>query len=99
MSWLGFGADLRRGESVAVDVSARALSRVAAVVFALPLAALLAGAELGRWMAELAGLEAELTSAVAGLACLALASTIIAGHGGALVGMLKIVARRQRTNS
>lgn len=103
MSWLhGAGAlpgRVAEGDELTLEVSARALTRVAGMVFAVPLAALFAGALLGRSAAEAVGLEADMAGGLLGLACLALASTITMGNGGVMVAMLKITARRQRTDS
>ncbi len=86
-------------EELTLEVSARALTRVALMVFAVPLAALLAGAWMGRAAADVVGTGADMTSGLAGLACLATASAVMAGNGSAMVGMLNIRARCRRTDS
>jgi positive regulator of sigma E activity len=98
LSWLAAGGEPRVGESITVEVPSAALTRVAAVLFAVPLAALLAGAWLGR-LAGGAALGADLTSGIAGLICLGSSLLVVARYGAAMAGMLRLTAHRQRMDS
>jgi positive regulator of sigma E activity len=98
VAWLDAIPDVRVGDSLTVEVASSALTQVAWMAFAVPLAVLLGGAWLGGTAAGILGLAPDTASGIAGLGCLALASTIMARRGGAMVRVLKLTACRQRTD-
>jgi positive regulator of sigma E activity len=99
VAWLEAAAEPRTGDWLTVEVSVAALTRAAVWVFAVPLAALLAGAWLGAKAAGAFGLGPDIVSGAVGLGCLALASAFVSCHGGAVVGTLKLRSRHQRMDS
>ena len=96
-AWLGLH-DAREGEALVVAVPRRAVTRVAVLLFAVPLAALLAGAWLGGAGAAALGQEADVAGGIAGLLCLAVAMSMVAGRGAAMTGTLQLKVRRRRTD-
>jgi hypothetical protein len=93
---LDLDASARPGDRVSVRVGAAALNRIAAVCFAVPLAALLAGAAVGRLLPAGPVIDADVSSGLVGLGCLALAFVMVGRNGGALLRMLELDARLER---
>jgi positive regulator of sigma E activity len=93
---LDLDVSARLGDRVAVRVGAGSLNRIAAACFAVPLAALLAGAGLGRLLTAGTALDADVASGLVGLGCLALAFMIVGRNGGALLRMLELDARLEK---
>ena len=92
-------ADLRPGDAVALEVSARPLTIAAACLFGLPLAALPIAGWLGAQGAGWMALPAEPAAAVAGLAGLGAALMVGARAAAAVLGTAELtVRRRQRTD-
>lgn len=81
-----------------LSVPARALGRVATVVFGAPLAALLAGGWLGTALARRAALDPDAVGATVALAGLALAFAMVVGRGRALTRMLSVKVRSRGTD-
>jgi hypothetical protein len=78
---------------VTLLVDGGALTRLAVLLFALPLAALLVVAWGGSILAVQVGLAPDLVAALMGLGALGLTFSLMARSGGALLRMLKIRAR------
>jgi positive regulator of sigma E activity len=89
----------RTGDRVDLRVAAGSLNRIAAACFAMPLAALLAGAGIGGCASAGTRFDADVASGVVGLCCLAVALAIITRSGSPLLRMLKLTARLERTNT
>ncbi len=90
------GIDAPGGGRLEVSVSAGGVTRVAAVLFALPVAALLTAAWAGGTLAGAIGLDVDVAAAVAGLAALGLACGLAVRSGSALLRMLELNARREQ---
>lgn len=84
------------GDSVALEVTAGALGRVAALTFGLPLAALVIGAWLGRHAAAVAAISPDVAAPTVGLVALALVCTIVTRCGDSVARMLKLTAHKVR---
>lgn len=82
--------DFRDAGTVVLSVPARALRRVAAVVFGAPLAALLAGGWLGTALARRAALDPDAVGALVALAGLGLVVAMVVGRGRMLTHMLSV---------
>ena len=93
------GIDPPVGGRLEVSVSAGGMSRVAAVLFAMPVAALLMGAWAGGALAGSVGLEGDVAAAVSGLVALGLACWLAMRSGSALLRMLELNARPQQDES
>jgi positive regulator of sigma E activity len=98
VAWLDTIADVHAGDALTVEVASGPLTQVAWMTFAVPLAGLVGGAWLGGIAAGILGLAPDTASGIAGLGCLALASTIMTRRGGVMVRVLKLTAYRQRTD-
>jgi positive regulator of sigma E activity len=87
------------GDILTLGITAAALTRVAGVVFGVPLAALL----LGTWVGGIAatcvtvrsGTVVDLISGVVGVTSLLLASMLVARRGDSVLGLLKLRASRK----
>jgi positive regulator of sigma E activity len=95
---LDSAAGARYGDRVTLLVAGASLTRLACLVFALPLAALLAGAWLGEALAAVPGWPADFVSGLAGLAGLMAAGTWVASRGAALERGLHLMVRLERTD-
>ncbi len=90
---LGLPGRLQEGDAVELGLSGRALTRVAVVCFAVPLAALLAGALLGDAIAASTGSGGDAAGALLGFAGLAVALLMAARRGPELARSLEVQAR------
>lgn len=95
LAWLQGAEGLRQGDSLTLSVPVGALTRVSALVFGVPLGALLLGGWLGRLAGSYLGPGAEVAGGITGLAGLVLAWAIVAGRAGAVTEMLKLEAGRE----
>lgn len=89
------GLAARVGERVTVAVPEAALTRVAALLFGLPLAALLGGA----WIGAALSAGSDVVSALVGVVSLGLTLWLVTCSSGALARTLTVAARLQRTDS
>ena len=96
LAWLQEVREVSVGDAVAVEFTARALTRAAAMVFGLPLAALLVGAWLGGLAAGSVGLPADDVGAVLGLAGLVLACLTVTRCGDKVTRTLRLTVHRAR---
>lgn len=98
VAWLNLPAGTGPGNDVVLAVAAASLTRLAAWVFGVPLAALLAGAWLGESIALALALPPDPGAGVVGLAFLLAASGLVARQGVTLGRMVKFTARLERTD-
>jgi hypothetical protein len=70
------------------------LTRAACLLFAVPLAALLAGTWLGGMAAKPVAVNGDLAGAMVGFLCLTVAMLIMARRGAAVMGALRLTAHR-----
>jgi hypothetical protein len=88
-SLLDLGAGMP-GDPITLRVAAASLNRVAAACFAVPLAALMAGAGAGQWLGAAVGVDADLVSGSMGLGFLVLALAAVVRHSDALLRLLDL---------
>lgn len=94
---LDSAAGARYGDRVTVLVTGDSLTRLACLVFALPLTMLLAGAWLGEAVAAASGWPPDVSSGLTGIAGLMAAGIWVASRGAALERNLQLTARLERT--
>ena len=98
LTWLDDAHDVPPGEPVAIEVDVPALTRVTAVLFGAPLAALMGGAWLGTAAAGAVDVSADLLGAMAGLMSLMLACMVVIRFGHIVSRNLRPATHRVRTN-
>ena len=93
------GVEAPAGRRLEVSVSGGGVTRVAAILFAMPLVALMAAAWAGEAVAPRLGVSADAAAAGTGLAALALTAWLALRSGSALLRMLELNARPEQDES
>lgn len=98
LTTLGIPGDAEVGDRVTITVSVMALSRMAAVLFGLPLLALVGAAWLGGTVADGYGLNDDVVSALTGLAAAAAVLSLVTRSARVRAESLAPTAQLQRTD-